>query len=619
MKDHRRQIEETVARPNATLQNLLDVATENDISVDVLKREITRDTKSSAWLEQPRIIYEVFRLLTLSVPSVADPSTSDPSYGKYKIQHFCCEISLWYTRKIFQKNYHPGGVGWSISTASDELDLKKCSGYFKVLFNFVCSSGQLDDVLLVLFCKVLNHYILNEQVGGLLWQFLANEGKFVVPWLVCHIGLDSIRDTLVWLLYSDLSESGQKNVRQSGILESMFARLYSWQRTLSWGVGTSYQRDSIENICSLINYIIYPPSVYVMSNVATFVENTDHSLPLITDQYFPTQHNELLKSLLLFLLHSSDFSFGTMIDLGFSEIYRQTTQDCRSLIIHEGGALSIVMMIMSTLGYHKRKRDLTGVDSLLKDTHVSLLLALIPRVEKFVRLCRAIVMADVAALRSMTNAHEKSKITAVKAKGSALLYIITFLKRCVFLQSGKIDHLLAQFGLMPSFLACYGSHRNNSLLHHELTDVIRFVLLDPDQKRLPSCPLLNGLFIERASILDFVIRSYETHVQYKGHMTTIANSIFTLTKYVHCCQLPLVMLLADGCFVCFLALPTLRAARSRSRAKRWCVSTPTSTRSGASSSRRSRSRTCWRCSRWASATRPCATAASSSRSMRSST
>lgn len=522
-----------VAKPTATLQDLLTLANANDISVDVLKREIIRDAKSSAWLEQPRIIYEVFRLLTAPVSPTADPALDDPSYGKYKIQHFCCEISLWYTRKIFQKHYHPGGVGWSIAALSDDqLDVEKASGYLKVLFNFVCSSGTLDDVLLVLFCKVLNRFILTEQLGGLVWTFLAQDGKFVVPWLVCHIGLDSIRDTVVWLVYSDLSDAGQRRVRASGLLECMFARLYSWQRTLSWGVGTAYQRDSIENICSLINYIIYPPSVYVMSNVATFVENTDHSLPLITDQYYPTQHNELLKSLLLFLLHSSDFSFGTMIDLGFSEIYRQTTQDSRALVIHEGGALSIVMMIMSTLGYHKRKRDLTGIDGLLKDVHVALLAALTPRVEKFVRLCRAIVMADVTALRGLTHAHDKSKITSVKAKGSALLSIITFLKRCVFLQSGKIDDLLAQFGLMPSFLACYGSHPNNSLLHHELTDVIRFVLMDPDQKRLPSCPLLNGLFIERASILDFVIRAYDAHVQYKGHMTTIANSIFTLTKYV---------------------------------------------------------------------------------------
>uniref|UniRef100_K3WBN8 PA domain-containing protein n=1 Tax=Globisporangium ultimum (strain ATCC 200006 / CBS 805.95 / DAOM BR144) TaxID=431595 RepID=K3WBN8_GLOUD len=529
VKDHRRQIEETVARPNSTLLELLLLAKENDIAVDVLKREITHDTKASAWLEQPRIIYEVFRLLTLPVTDPSSDQSNDPVYGKYKLQHFCCEIALWYTRKIFQKNYHPGGVGWSIATLSEELDLERSAGYFKVLFNFVCNADQLDDVLLIMFCKVLNHYILNEQVGGLLWRFFASEGKFIVPWLVVHIGLDSIRDTVVWLLYSDLSEAGQLNVRKSGIFESMFARLYSWQRTLSWGVGTSYQRDSIENICLLINYIIYPPSVYVMNNVATFVENTDHSLPLITDQYFPNQHNELLKSLLLFLLQSPDFSFGTMIDLGFSEIYRQSTQDCKSLIIHEGGALSIVMMMMSTLGYHKRKRDLTGIDSLLKDTHVSLLTELIPRVEKFVKLCRAVVMSDVTVLRGMTNAHG-SNVTTVKSTGSALLYIITFLKRCVFLQSGKIDGLLAQFGLMPCFLACYGSHPNNSLLHHELTDVIRFVLLDPDQKRLPSCPLLNGLFIERASILDFVIRSYESRVQYKGHMTTIANSIFTLTN-----------------------------------------------------------------------------------------
>ena len=85
---------------------------------------------------------------------------------------------------------------------------------------------------------------------------------------------------------------------------------------------------------------------------------------------------------------------------------------------------------------------------------------------------------------------------------------------------------------MPCLLACYGSHPSNSMLHHELTDVIRFVLMDPDQKRLPSSPLLNSLFIEGANILDFVIQAYRKHVQYKGHMTTIANSIFTLTKYV---------------------------------------------------------------------------------------
>ena len=73
------------------------------------------------------------------------------------------------------------------------------------------------------------------------------------------------------------------------------------------------------------------------------------------------------------------------------------------------------------------------------------------------------------------------------------------------------------------------------MLHHELTDVIRFVLMDPDQKRLPSSPLLNSLFIEGANILDFVIWAYDEHMQYKGHMTTIANSIFTLTKYVMLC------------------------------------------------------------------------------------
>ncbi|KUF95405.1 hypothetical protein AM588_10010684 [Phytophthora nicotianae] len=403
VKNHRRKIEETVAKSNSTLRDLLKIAKSSQMSVDVLYREMIREHKSSIWLEQPRIIYEVFRLLTVPVTSPDSDPADDPNYGKYTVQHFCSEVALWYSPKIFQKGYKPGGAGWTLNTG-DAYDVKISSGYLKVLFNF---------------------------------------------------------------------------------------------RTLGWGVGTSFQRDSIENICSLINYIIYPPSVYIMNNVATFVENTDHSLPLITDQHFPLHHNELFKSLLIFLLNTTDVSFGTLLDLGFAEVCRHCSQGSKSLVVREGGALSIVMMLMSTLGYHKKKRDVTSIDGLLKTVHVSVLTALIPRVEKFVKLCRAVVTSDVNALRAMSTSYNPGSIKAVNTKGSALLHIITFLKR---------------------------------MLHHELTDVIRFVLMDPDQKRLPSSPLLNSLFIEGANILDFVIRAYDEHVQYKGHMTTIANSIFTLTK-----------------------------------------------------------------------------------------
>ncbi|UIZ26866.1 hypothetical protein KXD40_001934 [Peronospora effusa] len=533
VKDHRRKIEETVAKQNSTLQDLLEIAKSSQISIDILYREMVREHKSSMWLEQPRIIYEVFRLLTISVSSSESDSTDDPNYGKYAVQHFCSEVALWYSPKIFQKDNKPGGTGRTLNTAND-YDIKTSSGYLKVLFNFICTADPLDDVLLVLFCKVVNHLIVNESLGGLIWRFIANEGKMIVPWLVCHIGLDSIRDTLVWLLYSDMSEAGQLNVLKSGIFDCLFARLYSWQRTLGWGVGTAFQRDSVENICSLINYIIYPPSVYIMNNVATFVENTDHSLPLITDQHLPLHHNELFKSLLIFILSTPDVSFGTLLDLGFAEVCRQSTHGCKSLVVREGGALSIVMMMMSTLNYHKKKRDVTGIEDLLKVVCVSVLNALIPRVEKFVKLCRAVVTSDVKALRTISNSLSPGKIKAVGTKGSALLHIITFLKRCVFLQSGEVDYLLADFGLMPCLLACYGSHPSNSMLHHELTDVIRFVLMDPDQKRLPSSPLLNSLFIEGANILDFVIWAYDEHMQYKGHMTTIANSIFTLTNTPNC-------------------------------------------------------------------------------------
>ncbi|CAI5712544.1 unnamed protein product [Hyaloperonospora brassicae] len=529
VRDHRRKIEETVAMQDSTLQDLLRIAKSSEMSVDVLYREMLREHKSSSWLEQPRIIYEVFRLLTVPASSSESDCADDPNYGKYTVQHFCSEVALWYPPHIFQKGYTLVGGGWALNSA-DDYDVKTASGYMKVLFNFLCTADPLDEVLLVLFCKVVNHLIVNQSLGGLIWRFLANEGRFVVPWLVCHIGLDSICDTLVWLLYSDMSEEGQRSVQKSGIFGCLFARLYSWQRTLGWGVGTSFQRDSVENICSLINYIIYPPSVYIMNNVATFVENADHSLPLITDQQFPLHHNELFKSLLVFLLNTTDVSFGTLLDLGFAEVCRQSTEGCTSLVVCEGGALSIVMMLMSTLGYHKKKRDVTGIEGLLKTVYVSLLSALIPRVEKFVILCRAVVTSNADALHALLASSNPGSVKAVSAKGSALLHIITFLKRCVFLQSGDVDYQLANSGLMPCLLACYGSHPSNSMLHHELTDVIRFVLMDPDQKRLPSSPLLNSLFIEGANILDFVIQAYKKHVQYKGHMTTIANSVFTLTN-----------------------------------------------------------------------------------------
>lgn len=533
VKNHRRKIEDTVAKPDSTLQDLLKIAKSNQMSVDVLYREMIREYKSSIWLEQPRIVYDIFRLLTVPVTSPESDPTDDPNYGKYTVQHFCSEVALWYSPKIFQKGYTPGGADWTLNIG-DVYDIKTSSGYLKVLLNFVCTADRLDDVRLVLFCKVVNHLIVNQNLGELMWRFFADEGKYIVPWLVCHIGLDSIRDTVVWLMYSDMSEAGQLNVQKSGIFDCLFARLYSWQRTLGWGVGTAFQRDSIENICFLVNYIIYPPSVYIMNNVATFVENTDHSLPLITDQHFPLHHNELFKSLLMFFLNTTDVSFGTLLDLGFAEGCRQCTQGCTSLVVREGGALSIVMTLMGTLGYHKKKRDVTGIEGLLNTVHVAVLTALIPRVEKFVKLCRAVVTNDINALRLMSTSFKPGSVEAINARGSALLHIIMFLKRCVLLQSGDVDHVLADCGLMPCLLACYGSHPNNSMLHHALTDIIRFVLMDPDQKRLPSSPLLNSLFIEGASLLDFVIRAYDEHAQYKGHMTTIANSIFTLTNTPNC-------------------------------------------------------------------------------------
>ncbi|EQC32597.1 hypothetical protein, variant 1 [Saprolegnia diclina VS20] len=490
VKDQRKQIEDAINQPEFTLRALLELADEAGIDVDILKREVLRNPKIMRWLTTPNVVFDIFKHLT------APPSMNlDPVYGAYKMQHFCCEIALWYDRKIFERQ---GAV-----------DADVCVAYFKVLFNFLCKSGSLDDVLVVLFCKVVNTYVNDRGLGPSILLFFSREASHIVPWVVCHVGLDSIRDSLVWILYSDLSETGQLHLAESGLFGCMLDRLCSWQRTLSWGVGTAYQRDSVENICALLKYILFPPSVYVIGNVATFVENTDFTLPLITDRSPAGRQNELLRSLLAHLV-MTETVFAVFLSLGLAELSRQIKLPC-AYVLQDGGALSVLLMLMSTLGYHKKKRDVASVEGLLRDCQKALVDVVVPRVGRFVHLCHDVVTRKTAAPR-----------------GNALLCVVTFLKRCIFMQHGVLNAALAQAGCMPALMACFAASPSNSMLHHEVTDVIRFVLLDPDQKRLPSCPLLNSLFLPSSSILELVITSYHGHVQYKGHMTTIANSIFTL-------------------------------------------------------------------------------------------
>ncbi|KAH9134464.1 hypothetical protein LEN26_006796 [Aphanomyces euteiches] len=474
VKDQRRHIEEALKTPGFTLLDLIKLSDSEGVNIDVLKREALRNPKTVAWLEEPRIIFDVLKLMT-SPPA----TTMDPVYGYYKVQHFCCEVALWYGSHAFETH----GI----------LDKEKCLG------------GTLDEVLVVLFCKVVNFYVNNRFLGPAILYFLGSESTHIVPWLICHIGLDSIRDTLVWILYSDLSKEGQTCLVQSGLFVCMFDRLYSWQRTLSWGVGTAYQRDSVENICSLLKYIIFPPSVY---DPVVFVENHDFSLPLITARTPLGQQNELLRTLLVHFCRTEN-ALTVFLDLGYAELTRQVNETDTKFPLQEGGALSVLMMLMSTLGYHKKKRDTTSVEVLLRDTHTEITTMLLPRVASFVELC-------------------KTFVTKRKPTGNTLLCIVTFLKRCIFLQHGGLNAALASAGCMPVLMSCFESNPSNSMLHHEITDIIRFVLLDPDQKRLPSCPLLNSMFLPGTSLLDFVMKSYHDRVQYKGHMTTIANSIFTL-------------------------------------------------------------------------------------------
>ncbi|OQR90226.1 hypothetical protein ACHHYP_05701 [Achlya hypogyna] len=490
VKDQRKHIEDAMARDGFSLLELLALAEADGMDVDLLKREVLRNPKTMRWLELPHVVLDVFKHLTSPASTALDPV-----YGAYRMQHFCCEIALWYDRRIFERR--------------GALDPDVCTTYFKVLFNFLCRAGPLDDVLVVLFCKVVNAYVIDRGLGPRVLAFLAAEAPRIVPWIVCHVGLDSVRDSLVWVLYSDLSAEGQERLQASDLFGCMLDRLCSWQRTLGWGVGTAYQRDSVENICALLKYILFPPSVYVIGAVATFVENTDFTLPLITDRSPAGLHNELLRSLLAHLV-SHDNLFAVFLSLGLAELSRQIKLPC-AYVLQDGGALSVLLMLMSTLGYHKKKRDTASVEPLLRDCQKALVDVVVPRVGRFVALCHDVVSRTTAAPR-----------------GNALLCVVTFLKRCVFLQNGVLNAALAQAGCMPALMACFAASPSNSMLHHEVTDVIRFVLLDPDQKRLPSCPLLNSLFLPHSSVLELVIKSYHGHVQYKGHMTTIANSIFTL-------------------------------------------------------------------------------------------
>ncbi|RHY19233.1 hypothetical protein DYB25_007232 [Aphanomyces astaci] len=504
--DQRRHIEEAVGTPGFTVMDLIGMSdTKDGVSIDILKREVLRNPRTVAWLEEPHVIFDVLRQLTAAPPC----TKIDPLYGAYKAHHFCCQVALWYGVHVFERNGH--------------VDLETCVGYFKVLFNFLCRPGELDPVLVILFCDVVNCYVNHRGLGPAMVYFLGTESAHIVPWLVCHIGLDSIRDSLVWLLYSDLSKAGQGYVAQSGLFGCMLDRLYSWQRTLSWGVGTAYQRDSVENICSLLKYIVFPPSV---CDAVVFVENHDLSLPLITARTPPGLQNELLRTLLAHLCRT-DHALQVFLDLGYAELTRQVCASAK-LPLEEGGALSVLMMLMSTLGYHKKKRDVACVEGLLRDVHCDLTTVLVPRVASMVALCKQVVAKPGKT-------------------GNTLLCLVTFLKRCIFLQHGALNASLASAGCMPVLMSSFESNPTNSMLHHEVTDIIRFVLLDPDQKRLPSCPLLNSLFVSSTSLLLFVMKSYHARVQYKGHMTTIANSIFTLIKYVYLNHIPQTCVESGGC------------------------------------------------------------------------
>lgn len=332
-----------------TLKNLLSLADEKNIDIDILKREALRSESVSKLFCQQSMVYEVFRLMTTSPDKKNDrKNLDDEPYGLYKTPYFCCEIALWYDRKIFEKSFlmddksdHATSKSVNKNKNSNsknegfhEIDKERTFGYFKVLFNFLKQNGPLDEVLLVLFCKVMEAYILRRRLGSAMIEFLCQDGKDYIAWIVKHIGYDSIKDMLVWLIYSDLSKDGQQHIYQSKFFSALFTRCNTWQRTLSWGVGTIFQRDSIENICNFCCHIIYPPAVSTIGDIITYVDRVDDSLPLITAQGQPHTHNNLFKSFLIALNRSHRY-YGIFIDLGISELKRQVG-DNPDHVIYEG-------------------------------------------------------------------------------------------------------------------------------------------------------------------------------------------------------------------------------------------------------------------------------------------
>lgn len=512
----RQSVEDLVNRINFSLHDLLVLAEQENIEVDILKREVLRNPNTVKLMEKESVMYDVFRIMTTMPNYEREP---DPVYGYYRMQYFCSEVASSYERRLFE------------ASAFHDLDKRKCFGFFKVIFNFVKHTGALDEVVLVLFSKLILWFILRRQMGGIMLEYLGSDGSNCVPWLARHIGYDAIRDIVTWLCYSDLSDTGQRHIRQSGIIPLFFSRMCTWQRTLSWGVGTSFQRDSVENISSFICGIVDPPAVSTLGEIITLVDNVDDSLPIITDQASAGQHHYLFRSLLDFIL-SNPSQLGNFMDLGFAELKRQATKTPEYLLLN-GGCLSIVMTLLNNLGYHRRKLDITCVENQLRSMRMHMIKVLQSRIGAFVALCKEIATADKFDLKRSRRSLMKMK----RFKGNALLSLVNFIKGAIFLQSAMVDNELANAGCIPTLLSCFQAHPSNNILHHALTDVIRFILLDPAQSRLPSCPLLNSLFIKETNILSFVMRAYHpmnTDIQYRGHMTTVGNSINTLTNTPTC-------------------------------------------------------------------------------------
>ncbi len=140
-------VKSLISKNRFNLTTYLERVETEEIDIEIAKRELLRNELLCRALRTNELMFEVFSILITPPPDTLE--IVDSVYGRYKLQYLCTEIALSYTRQDFQVPMR------------NAIDRAKCFGIYSILFNFCRSSGDLDTVLLISFCKV-SIYLLTE-------------------------------------------------------------------------------------------------------------------------------------------------------------------------------------------------------------------------------------------------------------------------------------------------------------------------------------------------------------------------------------------------------------------------------------------------------------------------